>query len=123
MGGPQAYKGFGLAFMIEMLCSGLSGAPCAHADAPPPVGNSAWFAVLAPEHFAGSAHLCQEVAALEAYVRGVPLIEGVTSVTLPGDPERQTLAQRREAGIPLDGGNWRALATLAAELGVEVPAP
>jgi uncharacterized oxidoreductase len=121
MGGPQAYKGFGLAFMIEMLCSGLSGAPCAHADAPPPVGNSAWFAVLAPNHFAGVEHLQCQVSALEAYVRGVPLIAGVTSITLPGDPERNVLAQRRQSGIPIDDGNWRALAELAQELNVDVP--
>lgn len=121
MGGNQAYKGFGLAFMIEMLCGGFSGGPCAHPDPPPPVGNCATFFVMSPELFAGLDHLRQEAASLETYVRGVPLIEGVAEVTLPGDPERRVLAERRQNGIPLDDGNWRALTQLAEQLEVEVP--
>src|SRR3569832_2672014 len=39
MGGDQAYKGFGLAFMIELLAGGLSGGPCAFPNPPAPVGN------------------------------------------------------------------------------------
>lgn len=119
MGGNQAYKGFGLSFMIEMLCGGFSGGPCAHPDPPPPVGNCASFFILAPELFAGFEHLRQEVAGLENYVRGVPLIEGVSHVTLPGDPERQTLVERSQNGIPIDDGNWKALVDLAEQLDVE----
>ncbi len=36
MGGDQAYKGFGLAYMIEMLSGGLSGGQCAMPNGPPP---------------------------------------------------------------------------------------
>ena len=121
MGGPQAYKGFGLSFMIEMLCSGLSGAPCAYPDPSPPIGNAAMFIVMAPDCFAGEQHLTDEVAKLEQYVRGVPRINGVSEITLPGDPERAVLAKRQAEGIPLDDGNWSALTELAAELGVAVP--
>jgi uncharacterized oxidoreductase len=121
MGGDQAYKGFGLAFMIEMLCSGLSGAPCVHPNPPPPVGNSAMFIVIAPSHFAGAEHLFREVSQLEGYVRSVPRIDGVQQITLPGDPERSVLSGRRTQGIPLDDGNWNALLKLAAELKVTPP--
>jgi uncharacterized oxidoreductase len=121
MGGDQAYKGFGLAFIIEMLCGGLSGGLCAHPNPPPPLGNCAFFMMLSPDFFAGNSHLSREVTQLEDYVRNVPLVEGVSRVTLPGDPERNVLADRRAAGIPLDDGNWAALAKLAAELGVAVP--
>ena len=117
MGGDQAYKGFGLSFMIEMLCGALSGGQCAYADPPPPTGNCVYFVVMSPEAFAGMQHLSQEVAALEEYVRGVPRIDGVDRITLPGDPERNVLAQRTATGIPLDEGNWQALSDLAAELG------
>lgn len=121
MGGSQAYKGFGLAFMIETLCGGLSGGPCAHPDPPPPVGNCAVFIVMSPLSFAGSEHLAGEVVGLERYVRSVPRIEGAGQITLPGDPERKTMAARLETGIPLDEGNWKALTDLAHELGVDVP--
>ena len=53
---------------------------------------------------------------LESYVRGVPLIEGVKEVTLPGDPERRTLEQRRKSGIVIDDGNWKAFGDAARSL-------
>lgn len=121
MGGQQAYKGFGLAFMIELLCGGLTGGPCSFPSPPPPVGNCATFIVLDPRKFAGTDHLSCEVKQFENYVRGVPLIDGVTRVTLPGDPEREAFAARNQSGIPLDDGNWNALTQLASELGVDVP--
>ncbi len=122
LGGDQAYKGFGLAFMIEMISGGLSGGQCAYPNPPPPVGNAACFLVINPEFFGGTEHLRHEVAQLETYVRGVPRIDGAGEITLPGDPERRTLAQRRVHGIPLDDGNWQALVKLAHELGVTPPA-
>jgi uncharacterized oxidoreductase len=42
MGGDQAYKGFGLAFMIEMLAGGLSGGKCSHPGAPPKWTPATW---------------------------------------------------------------------------------
>ena len=122
MGGDQAYKGFGLAYMIEMLCGVFSGGPCAFANSPPPVGNEALFIVLAPQQFAGVEHMLCEVGGLEKYVREVPRIDGAPEITLPGDPERRALDQRRREGIPLDDGNWSALIRLAAELNVAPPA-
>lgn len=122
MGGDQAYKGFGLSYMVELLSGGLSGGPCAHPNPPPPLGNCATFLVLDPKHFAGTEHMLKEAAQLEAHVRGVPLIDGVKQVYLPGDPERSTLSARTSGGIPLDDGNWNALLKLATELKVAPPA-
>lgn len=122
MGGDQAYKGFGLSFMIEMICGALSGGQCAYPDPPPPTGNCAYFLVMSPASFAGMEHLAQEVKALEQYVRDVPRVDGVDNITLPGDPERSVLAQRQADGIQLDDGNWTALTKLAGELGVSPPA-
>jgi uncharacterized oxidoreductase len=122
MGGDQAYKGFGLSFMIEMLCGALSGGQCAYPDPPPPVGNAAFFIVIDPSQYAGFEHLQSEVSSLEEYVRSVPRIDGVNEIFLPGDPEQRTLAKRSAEGIPLDEGNWNALLKLAEELGVTPPA-
>ena len=121
MGGDQAYKGFGLAFMIEMLAGGLSGGQCVHPGAPPPVGNDALFLVFAPEHFGGEQHLLSQIAALEPFVRNTARRAGVERIILPGDPERELLAKRQLQGIPLDEGNWTELVKLADTLGVPVP--
>jgi hydroxycarboxylate dehydrogenase B len=121
LGGDQAYKGFGLAFMIEMLAGGFSGGQCAFPNPPPPLGNCAVFWLMNPQYFGGSSHLLSEIGQLETYVRGVPLAAGVKEVMLPGDPERRTLTERRAKGIPLDDGNWNALTDLAKKLQVPVP--
>ena len=122
MGGDQAYKGFGLAFMIEILCGCLSGGQCSYPDAPPPLGNCALFLVIDPRRLAGQDHAAREISQLEGYVRSVPRVEGVERITLPGDPERDVAAVRGTSGIPLDEGNWQALAKLADQLEVDVPA-
>lgn len=121
MGGAQAYKGFGLAFLIELFCSGLSGAPCASEKPTGPKGNAAFFLVVSPEHAAGASHLFDEAGRLEEYVRGVPRKAGVAEITLPGDPERRAVAARRARGIEFDEGNWAALMKLAATLGIAAP--
>jgi LDH2 family malate/lactate/ureidoglycolate dehydrogenase len=85
------------------------------------VGNCALFLVFAPDRLGGIDHLLREALGVEAWVRNVPRIEGVEGITLPGDPERRFLAERRSRGIPIDAGNWTALVKLADELGVAVP--
>ncbi len=121
LGGNQAYKGFGLSFMIEMLCGALSGGLCAFENSPPPIGNCVFMIVISPEKLAGNQHLQQQVSILENYVRNTPLVDGVDQILLPGDPEKNTMKQRLETGIPIDDGNWSALCELAGELDVPVP--
>ena len=121
MGGDQAYKGFGLAFMIEMLSGTLSGGQCSFPDPPPPLGNCAVFVVFDPARFAGVDHMSQEVSQLETFVRSSAPIDESIPVMLPGDPEQKTLAARSKTGIPLDPGNWQALVDLASELQVTAP--
>ena len=121
MGGDQAYRGFGLALLIDLFCTGLSGA--AAADGPPmPRGNAAVFVLISPEHAAGFEHVRHTARRLEAEMRTVPRRASVESIMLPGDPERQTAATRSQTGIELDAGNWAALTKLAATLSVAVPA-
>lgn len=121
LGGDQAYKGFGLAFMIELMCGALSGGNCAYPNPPAPLGNCAVFLVINPRFLGGAEHLQREATGLEAYVRSTPLIEGASTVQLPGDPERSTRARRLANGVDLDEGNWKAIVELAGPLGVAPP--
>lgn len=121
MGGDQAYKGFALGLMVEILSGALSGGVTAREDKHPRNGNCVFMLVLNPAHFGGADHFASEVRQLLEYVRSCPTAPECESIVLPGDPERSMLAERLKAGLRFDEGNWTKLCELASELGVEVP--
>jgi uncharacterized oxidoreductase len=123
MGGAQAYKGFGLGLMIEILTGALSGGSCAKEVPYPKKGNCVFALLIDPSRFGGQAHFAHEVRALVDYVRSCPRVEGVEEILLPGDPERRLAQVRLREGIPLDEENWQALVRLAQQLGVPAPRP
>jgi uncharacterized oxidoreductase len=123
MGGQQAYKGFGLSLVLDMLAGGLSGGRTCHADAPPAKGNNVLFLVLDPAHFAGANALEREASQVAAFVRETPRAEGVDAILLPGDPERRTMDRRDADGIPLEDAHWSKLAEVAARYRVALPDP
>lgn len=121
MGGNQAYKGFGLALMIEIFAGALSGGVTIREKPINQNGNCVFMQVINPEFFGGRDHFAAEVKQLAGFLRSCPTIDGVDEIMLPGDPERKTLTARSENGIPFDEGNWQHLLALAAELNVEAP--
>lgn len=121
MGGAQAYKGFGLGLVLDMLAGGLTGGRSSHENAPPARGNNVVFMVIDPERFAGRDALVGEATQLASYVRATPRAAGVDAILLPGDPERRTLAARSKDGIPMEEAHWAKLTETAARLGVAVP--
>jgi LDH2 family malate/lactate/ureidoglycolate dehydrogenase len=123
MGGDQAYKGFGLALMVEIFAGALSGGVTIREKPINQIGNCVFMLVADPAVMGGQQHFAAEVAQLTEFVRGCPRIEGVDEILLPGDPERRTLAARQATGIPLDDGNWTALVKLAEKLNVPAPTP
>ena len=63
MGGAQAYKGFGLGLVLDMLAGGLTGGRSSHPGAPPAKGNNVVFLALDPARFAGRDALLRESTA------------------------------------------------------------
>jgi uncharacterized oxidoreductase len=121
-GGPQAYKGFGLGFMMDLLAGSLSGGECSRPDRPMPgVGNAVVFALWNINAFGGRDSFMNSAGSLAEFVRQTPRAEGVSEITLPGDPERLMLAKRQRDGIPIPDGTWLQIAKLAQELGVPLP--
>ena len=118
MGGSQGYKGFGLALMIEVFAGALSGGVCIRETPVNPSGNCVFMMAIDPDHLGGGEHFAREVTALAEFVRDCPRIPGVDEILLPGDPERRTLAERQQQGIPFDDGNWGQLTTLGESLGI-----
>jgi uncharacterized oxidoreductase len=121
MGGAQAYKGFGLGLMIEILTGALSGGNCAKAVPYPKKGNCVFILLIDPARFGGAEHFQSEVRQLVEYVKCCPRTENCQEIILPGDPERTLAAQRRKTGIVLDDENWNALVRLGQQLGIASP--
>lgn len=121
MGGTQAYKGFGLGLVLDMLSGGLTGGKSSHPGAAPAKGNNVVFLALDPAHFMGLEALVEQSGGVARFVRSTPKAEGVAAILLPGDPERLMLEYRSVEGIPLEDGHWAKLTEVAASLGVDVP--
>lgn len=121
IGGTQPYKGFALGLMVEILSGALSGGVCARAVPINQIGNCVFMMVLDPAGFGGSNHFAAEVSNLTEFIRSCPRMDGVDEITLPGDPERRTLARNSAQGVTFDDGNFSKLAALAEELGVDLP--
>jgi uncharacterized oxidoreductase len=120
MGGPQAYKGFGLALMIEVFAGALSGGVTIREKPINQNGNCVFMQVLNPTAMGGADHFRAEVEQLADFVRGCPRAEGCNEILLPGDPERRACAERTKNGVPLDDGNWAQLKALGDKLGVAI---
>jgi uncharacterized oxidoreductase len=123
LGGTQAYKGFGLGLLLDMLAGGLSGAPCSRPEVGPRSGNAVVFVLFDPARFAGAEHFRTEITTLAAKVRSTPTAQAGVAIQLPGDPERRAREQRLREGIAVDDGTWGQLTELAGRLKVQVPAP
>ncbi len=121
LGGSQAYKGFGIGLVLDMLVGGFSGAPCSAPGLPNMSGNAVFFLVLDINQFAGAEHFLKEVTGLTINVKTCPKADGAQEIMVPGEPERRTCAARRQSGITLDDGTWKQLAALAERLKVALP--
>jgi uncharacterized oxidoreductase len=126
LGGPQAYKGFGLGLLLDAWAGGLTGGACSRADDPadpPRVGgsNAVVFVVINPAQLGGVEHFLTQTTALSDFVRSSKPQAGTGPVTLPGDPERTVRHTRQQTGISLPDGTWKLLSTTAQQLGVPMP--
>lgn len=121
LGGSQAYKGFGIGLLLDMLVGGFSGAPCSTPGAPNMSGNAVFFLVLDINQFAGADHFLKEVTGIAANIKACPKADGTEDILVPGEPERRACTQRRAQGIALDDGTWKQLSAIADRLKVTVP--
>lgn len=118
------YKGYGLALMVEVFSSLLTGAAFgggigglfADFDRGQRVGH--FFGALDVSAFMPLDAFRQRVDELIAYVKGMPLAEDTEEILVPGEPEARKAAEYRAAGIPIEGDVLASINGVAAELGV-----
>ncbi len=121
LGGPTyGYKGYGLAFMIDLLCGALNGMTYGRhinsmyedLDEPRKIGH--FVMALDPGRFAGSATLAKTVDAVIADVKAQP-----GEILAPGDPELIAQEERLVTGIPIDNEALKDMDEWSRKLGVK----
>jgi LDH2 family malate/lactate/ureidoglycolate dehydrogenase len=129
---PMAsYKGYGIAFVNEILAAVLAGAALA-AEMPTDFlkGGStvidSWGCghlalALDVSRFADPDTFTAGVEHLEQVVRDTPKLSPSDSILLPGEPEQRTRADRERDGIPVARSVRASLAAFADEIGIATP--
>jgi uncharacterized oxidoreductase len=116
LGGPAGYKGFGLAFLIDILAGALSGAGCCQAQPADPRDGLLLIA-LNIERFLPMAAYLRQVTALVEHVKSCPPAPGFGEVFVPGEIEFREEQRRRRDGIEIPAATWRLLEETAAAVG------
>jgi LDH2 family malate/lactate/ureidoglycolate dehydrogenase len=120
------YKGSGLAMMVEILCSVLSGGAMSTEIGGirvrgKKVRNSQMFMAIDVAHFMPVEEFTARMEQLVALMKSTPAAPGYDEVMVAGDPEWRMEAERKRDGIPIAEGNWDNLCKTAARVGVAVP--
>ncbi|APV51511.1 malate dehydrogenase [Betaproteobacteria bacterium GR16-43] len=118
-GSTYGYKGYGLAFMIELLCGLLNGATYGphvtkmyeELDKPRKIGHL--LIAIDPKRFAGAATLEATAEAMIGELRG----HG--DVLFPGEPEVLEEQRRRAEGIPIETAALADMNAWSDKLGLQ----
>lgn len=109
-GSPESssYKGYGLATMVNILSSCLSGATLVtdpmHTRKPQGHDIGHFFLAMSPTLFRTQQEFEHDVATLCASLRATPPSNPTHPVMVAGDPERRNAAHRMANGIPVGPG-------------------
>ncbi|HMN81768.1 MAG TPA: malate/lactate/ureidoglycolate dehydrogenase [Burkholderiaceae bacterium] len=116
------HKGWGLAFIAELLGGGLTGGPTADQERPRQgLVNGMLTLAFDPKRLDDSSPFGGIVERLTAYVKASPPADPAAPVLVPGEPEVAMRRERGEAGIPVDDTTWKQIVAGAGRLGVAVP--
>jgi uncharacterized oxidoreductase len=114
------HKGYGLAVMCELLGGGLAGEWTAQPGNPREntIVNHMLMFVLDPAAFGGIERFASEVDAMVDYLHETTPAEGADKVRIPGEPEREAVADRTAHGILIDDNSWSGIVKAAAAAGL-----
>lgn len=116
------HKGYGLAFVCELLAGALTGGGTIST-----VPNESWRItnnmlsfLVDPSKLPGAAGLEGQIAAAIDHVKASPPADPALPVLVAGEPELASRARRIAEGIPIDPTTWEELRSAARAVGVEL---
>jgi hydroxycarboxylate dehydrogenase B len=115
------HKGFGMALICDILGGSFSGggAYLPERVAPSRVVNNMLAILIDPNVFGGAENFFGDMDNYTDWVKSSPPATGVDEVMFPGDPERNSRADREANGVPIDDSTWAQLLACAEAAGVE----
>ena len=117
-------KGFGLAFMIELLCGGLSSGAVGeevrplYGDASKPYACAHFFLAIDAAHFLDLTQFKETVRVMVERVSNSPTAPGTDHVMSPGEPAWRTKTSK-PGKCSVSGSAYDSLVKLTEELGLE----
>jgi ureidoglycolate dehydrogenase (NAD+) len=122
-----AYKGYALAFLIDLFCGPLNAMPygpripAMYGDYAQQRRLGSFMMALDPKRFAGGATLASTAVAMAAEARRQPPAFDGAEILVPGDPEYRCEKIRRRSGIPIEPGQWKEIREWSQRMKVEAP--
>ena len=116
------HKGGGMQILCELLGGALAGQWTMQPGSDRTFGaavNNMLAIVIDPDAFGGREGFEAEAEAMLDYIRSTAPADGVDRVRLPGEPERESLAQRSAEGVPVDDNTWGQIREAALSVGLE----
>lgn len=118
------HKGYGLAVMVDILCSVLCGAPFGAEVYDTPSSHarvSHFFGAIKISGFRDPQEFRRDMDRMLLALRTSPPAEGEERVYYAGLPEREWEAESLRRGIPLSRQTYGQLCEIAADCGLEAP--
>ena len=114
------HKGYGLAVMCELLGGALAGEWTAQPEnhRSHHIVNHMFSCVVDPAAFGGLDKFQHEVTAMVDYLHSTTPAKGFDKVRVPGEPERESMAERIASGIPIDDNTWSGVLGAANAAGM-----
>lgn len=124
-GGRVGYKGFGLAFFVEILAGILArNGYSRDTGSTDPMSSIEYYSngffiiAINCESFLPLETLKREISDLTAWIKTSPLAEGFDEILYPGELEARRRKERLANGIPLDDTTWDEIKQLVDEYNV-----
>ena len=113
------HKGYGLAFLCELLAGALTGGGTVSTVRyeKERITNNMLSFIVDPGRLPGAGALGEQIAAAVDHVKASPPLDPAAPVLVAGDPERASRERRLAEGIPVDPATWDELRAAAASVG------
>lgn len=115
------HKGYGLAFIVDLLAGALTLGGANHdgyPQIPSVIHNNMLSIVVDPAVTGNAAQVAEEARRFVAWIKSSSPLDPERPVMTPGEPERRHRQERSRRGIPLDPQTWGQIEAAALTLGI-----